>query len=157
VTELMWVRSHVEQLLQRERDACRVAVDRDGDFPFRCGTAAGWVAVLDEKPIVVRVTAHAVYGVKSSAKLLRELNEINVRALTATVQLIDDIVVVQQTISPVGLTQPVLAQAVHAVGGMADTIGGLLAAMFDGATPHDPRCPDVTLDAASTDDDGRLG
>jgi hypothetical protein len=155
MTELMWVRSHVEQLLQRERDTCRVAVDRDGDFPFRCGTAAGWVAVLDGQPIVVRVTAHAVYGVKSSAKLLRELNEINVRALTATVQLIDDIVVVQQTILPIGLTQPVLAQAVHAVGGVADNIGGLLAAMFDGSTPHHPRCHGITLDATTTDEDGK--
>ena len=41
MTELLWVRSHVERLLQDEWDACRVAADDDGDYPFRRGTAAG--------------------------------------------------------------------------------------------------------------------
>lgn len=136
MTELMWVRSHVEQLLADEWGVRRVEVDRDGDFPFRSGTAAGWVTVLPEPPHLVRVMAHAVYGVKSSVKLLRELNELNVRSLTATAMLIDDIVVVQQTITPVGLTDRALAQAVASVGWMADDVGMLLAAMFDGATPY---------------------
>lgn len=136
MSELMWVRSHVEQLLAREWEMCRVEVDRDGDFPFRSGTAAGWVSVLPEPPHLVRVMAHAVYGVKSSLKLLRELNELNVRSLTAAALLIDDIVVVQQTITPVGMTDRALAQAIASVGWMADDVGTLLAAMFDGATPY---------------------
>lgn len=46
------------------------------------------------------------------------------------------VVVVSQTISPYGLTGPVLAQALKAVGGLADDIGLLLAGMFNGATPY---------------------
>src|SRR5438876_1766786 len=38
MTELMWIRSHVEVLLQREWDVCRVVPDADGDYPFRRGT-----------------------------------------------------------------------------------------------------------------------
>lgn len=136
MAEQMWVRSHVERLLANEWGVCRVEADKDGDYPFRSGTASGWVSVLPEPPHLVRVMAHAVYGVKSSAKLLRELNELNVRSLTATAMLIDDIVVVQQTITPVGLTDRALQQAIASVGWLADDVGTLLAAMFDGQTPH---------------------
>ena len=136
MTELMWVRSHVERLLAREWGVCRVETDRDGDFPFRSGTAAGWVSVLEGPPHLVRVMAHAVYGVRASPALYRELNELNVRALTASALLIDDIVVVQQTLSPVGMTAHTLQQAIASVGWMADDVGTLLAAMFDGSPPH---------------------
>lgn len=136
MTEADWLHSHVEQLLQREWDVCRVEVDRDGDFPFRSGTAAGWVSVLEGPPHLVRVMAHAVYGVRPTVGLLRELNELNVRSLTASALLIDDIVVVQQTLSPYGLGEQTLQQAIASVGWMADDVGALLAAMFDGSTPH---------------------
>jgi hypothetical protein len=118
MSQLMWIRSHVELLLQREWDVCRVLSDEDGDFPYRHGTAACYVSVLDVDPPMVRVFAHAAYGLKR------------------------DVVVVSQTVSPIGLTQPVLAQAMDAVGSVADDIGTLLAAMFDGATPFKHEIPD---------------
>lgn len=59
MSESLWVRSHVERLLQDEWDVCRVTTDGDGDHPFRNGTAADWVAVLDSEPVMVRVFAHA--------------------------------------------------------------------------------------------------
>ena len=135
MTELMWIRSHVELLLQEEWGACRVLSDEDGDFPFRHGTAACYVSVLDTEPPMVRVFAHAAYGLKPTLKVFRELNEIQHRTLTARVELRRDVVVVSQTLSPVGLTRPVLAQAMDAVATVADDIGTLLAVMFDGATP----------------------
>jgi hypothetical protein len=51
VTENMWVRSHVERLLQDEWATERVIVDDDGDYPFQAGTAAAWVRVLDSDPV----------------------------------------------------------------------------------------------------------
>jgi hypothetical protein len=135
MTELMWIRSHVELLLQREWNVCRVLCDDDGDFPYRHGTAACYVSVLDSDPAMVRVFAHAAYAIKPTLKVLRELNEIQSRALSARVELRRDVVVVSQTLSPVGLTQPVLGQAMNAVGSVAEDIGTLLAVMFDGATP----------------------
>lgn len=59
MTDVMWIRSHVELLLQHEWDLCRVRVDDDGDFPFRRGNAMCWVSVLDCDPPMVRVFAHA--------------------------------------------------------------------------------------------------
>jgi hypothetical protein len=142
MTQLMWIRSHVELLLQREWEVCRVLADEDGDFPYRHGTAACYVSVLDVEPPMVRVFAHAAYGLKPTHKVLREINEIQGRALSARVELRNDVVVVSQTLSPIGLTQPVLAQAMDAVGSVADDIGTLLAVMFDGATPFKHEVPD---------------
>jgi hypothetical protein len=135
MSEIMWIRSHVNCLLQDEWDACCVVTDGDGDFPFRSGTAACWVQVMDTEPVMVRVFAHAAVGVRSSLKVLRELNEIQGRTVSATVTLQSGIVFVSQTISPIGLTQPVLAQALQAVSTIADDIGGLLALMYGGTTP----------------------
>jgi hypothetical protein len=142
MTELMWIRSHVELLLQQEWHACRVVADDDGDFPFRHGTAACYVSVLPVDPPMVRVFGHAAFGVKPTLKVLREINDIQHRALSARVELRNDVVVVSQTLSPIGLTQPVLAQALDAVATVADDIGTLFAAMFDGRTPFPQELPD---------------
>lgn len=135
MSEKQWIRSHVERLLQEVWDTRHVHTDCDGDYPFRAGTAACWVTVMDCEPIMVRVFAHAAFGVKPSLKLYRELNEIQARALSAQVVLGDDVVMVSQTISPIGLTVPVLAQAMGAVTGLAGDIGTLVAAMYGGSTP----------------------
>ena len=142
MSRLMWIRSHVELLLQREWDVCRVLSDEDGDFPYRHGTAACYVSVLDLDPPMVRVFAHAAYGLKPTLKVLREINDVQSRATSARVELRRDVVVVSQTVSPIGLTQPVLAQAMDAVGSVADDIGTLFAAMFDGTTPFKHQIPD---------------
>ena len=136
MSELVWIRSHVEQLLESAWGVCRVAPDGDGDYPFRHGTAACWVAVLPTAPVMVRVFAHAALGLKPTLRLFRELNDIERRALSCSVLLEGDAVVVSQTISPIGLTEPVLEQALLAVGGVAEDIGLLLAAMFGGETPY---------------------
>ncbi|WP_375503227.1 hypothetical protein [uncultured Jatrophihabitans sp.] len=136
--EVLWIRSHVEQLLEHIWSICRVAPDDDGDYPFRQGTAACWVAVLPTAPVMVRVFAHAALDLKPSLRLFRELNDIERRALSCAVLLEGDAVVVSQTVSPIGLTAPVLEQALHAVAGVAEDIGLLLAAMFGGETPYPP-------------------
>lgn len=142
MSELMWIKSHVELLLQREWDVCAAGADSDGDWPFRHGTAACWVSVLGEPIPLVHVFGHAVCGVKSSAKLLRELNDVQRRAVSARVALEDSCVVVSQAVNPIGLTQPVLAQALKQVGLIADDIGHMLAVMFDGHTPFEAQVTD---------------
>jgi hypothetical protein len=148
MSQALWVRSHVEQLLEQEWDLCRVQADGDGDYPFRRGPAMCWVSVLETEPPMVRVFAHAALGVGRSAKLLRELNEIQHRALSARVELVHDLVLVSQTVSAYGLTGPVLAQAMEEVAATASHVGPLLVAMFGGTTPFES---DV---AASVDDAG---
>jgi hypothetical protein len=142
MSETIWIKSHVELLLQREWEVCRVAVDPDGDFAFRAGTAACWVTVSDGELPMVHVFAHAACGLKPTAKVLRELNDIQNRALSARVSLADGCVLVSQVLSPIGLTQPVLAQALRAVAGVAEETGPLIAAMFDGCTPFPAEVPE---------------
>ena len=135
MTEQAWIRSHVERLLQDEWQVCRVAKDGDGDYMFRNGTAAGWVSVLSSEPVMVRVFAHAVHGLKPSLSVLRELNDIQSRSLSTSIALVHGWVTVSQTISPIALSQEVLAQAISAVGAVANDIGVLLAGVFGGTTP----------------------
>lgn len=137
MSDVQWIRSHVERLLQDEWGVCRVTVDGDGDYPWRHGTAAGWVGVIDAGDrAMVRVWAYATLGVKRSAKLLTELNDIQLSCTAASVMLANSTVIVSQTISPIGLTRPVLGQALESVSHVADDIGGLLAALFGGDTPY---------------------
>lgn len=135
MTEQVWIRSHVERLLQEQWQTCRVHPDGDGDYMFRKGTAAGWVSVLSSEPVMVRVFAHAVHGLKPSLAVLRELNDIQSRSLSTSIGLIHGWVTVSQTISPIALSQEVLAQAISAVGAVANDIGVLLAGVFGGTTP----------------------
>lgn len=148
MSESMWVRSHVQQLLQEWWDVCRVKVDHDGDYPFREGSAMGWVSVLPTSPPMVRVYAHAVLDVRPTAKLFRWLNQAQRSALSGRAEVDGDLVVVSQTISAEGLTGPVLGQAVSAVGTMASEIGPVIAALFDGVTPFPPRLEDVDKEAS---------
>lgn len=90
MTEVAWIRSHVELLLQREWNLGRVKPDPDGDFAFRRGTAMCWVSVLDTGPPMVRVFAHAAFGLKPTVALYRGLNQIQGHSLTARVQLVKD-------------------------------------------------------------------
>jgi hypothetical protein len=136
MTEAMWVRSHVERLLQDEWNVCRVEPDAEGDYPFRWGTASCWIEVLDTDPVLVRVFAHAAVDLRASAKLLAELNAIQAQALSAAIRHEGRVVIVSQTLCPWALSPPVLVQAMTAVGGLADDVGMLLAQMFGGATPY---------------------
>lgn len=147
MSERQWIRSHVERLLQHEWEVCRVQPDGDGDYFFRSGTAACWVSVLDTEPVMVRVFAHAATGLRPTLRLLRELNDIERRALSASIVLERDTVVVSQTISPIGLSGAVLRQAMHCVAGVADDIGLLLAGVFGGATPFPAQPQESAQDA----------
>lgn len=140
------IRSSVEELLVEIWGAEKVRVDDDGDIPFRYGSAACWVSVLDTKPTMVRVFAHAAYDLGTSARLLVELNDIELATLSATVAWCDGTVLVSQTLSPHGLNRRSLRQAMRAVAGVANDVGPLLAGLFDGETPY-PATADLGQDA----------
>jgi hypothetical protein len=79
----VFIRSHVERRLAEMLRVCRVPADQDGDNFFRSGTAACYVRVDDQDPVIVRVLAIGATGVSRSAKLLAEINEVNTRSGTA--------------------------------------------------------------------------
>jgi hypothetical protein len=133
-----WLRSHVERCLQDIWDLCRVVADDDGDYPFRFGTAAGFVRINKGSPTMVRVWAIAAMSVPRSAKLLGELNDINVRNRSAWTTWSDGLIVVEQALVAKGLKRSALKQALNTVGGTADDIGPMIATVFGGETPFSP-------------------
>jgi hypothetical protein len=136
MNEIVWLRSHVERCLEDHWGIHPLTVDDDGDYSFRWGTAHCFVTIVNGDPSFVRVWAFAARLPKRSKRLLSELNEINQGLLTAHVYWNGDTVIAEQTIHADGLTTETLGQACLAVGGTADDIGTLFAAMFDGETPH---------------------
>jgi hypothetical protein len=130
-----WLKAYAEKLLREINDDEPVEEDGDGDFYCRWGTAAVYVRVVGGRSPMVRVFAHAAWGVKQTAAVLREINELNTRTVSATVSIDDDTILVVQTLYASSLDRPTLAQAYHQVGTVADDIGTLAAAMFDGHTP----------------------
>lgn len=132
--ETVWFRSHVERCLQQLWNQPMVEPDEDGDYGFRWGPAAGWVS-LDRRAPLLRVWAYAASGLRRSAKLLNELNDINLRSETVHVVLSGRSVVVRQTLSAYGVDFETLAQAYGAVGSVAEAIGPMLATVFGGSTP----------------------
>lgn len=132
--EKVWFRSHVERCLQQVWTEPRVQPDEDGDYPFRWGSALGWVAIDEEEPLL-RVWAYAAAGLRRSAKLLGEINDINLRSRSVHVVLSGHYAIVRQAMSAHGVDVESLGQAYGAVGSVAEDIGPMLAAVFGGSTP----------------------
>jgi hypothetical protein len=150
MTNSRWVRSNVERLLQDEWDVWRVEHDDEGDYQFRRGTAACWVSILETGDLpFIRVFAYAADGLKPTAALFPELNDIQLRCSPVAVMWFGGRAMVSQTISPIGLTRSVLAQAIDAVGNVADDIGVLLASMFGGSTPYPVKLPEPENEEAA--------
>ena len=132
--EIQWFRAYVEQILEEGWEQCRVDKDPDGDFPFRFGTAGCWVRIEPGPPLAVRVIAIAATGVRRSAKLLAELNELNAAARSVSTYWSAGSVYVDRALDAPGVTAQTLMGTCAEVGTAADNIGALIAGMFDGAT-----------------------
>ncbi|MFZ0324909.1 MAG: YbjN domain-containing protein [Actinomycetes bacterium] len=131
------LRSHVERALQRHWECHDLVVDSDGDYPFRAGPAMVWVGI-DECPPAVRVFAHAATGIKRSAKLLAEINELNANARWAKVFWSDGIVLVSRVLDLDGADAASIGRACDAVAVVAQDVGPMMAAVYGGATPFPP-------------------
>lgn len=142
------LRSHVERCLQDVWEQPHLVTDDDNDYPYRWGTAACWVHVGTGSSPVVRVFAHAVHGVKKSARLLTELNDLNTRARLIRVLWDHHNVVVSADLSWTAIDRPTLHRTLVAVGSAADDIGTLVAAVHGGNTPFAANVESSSEDAA---------
>lgn len=129
------LRSHVERCLQDIWDVHDLVIDRDGDYPYRHGTAACWVSPFAGAVPGVRVFAHAAYELKPSAKLLREVSDLDVRSVWARVAFQNGVVRVSAELHWAAVDRLALAQAAHAVGQVAVDSGTLLATVYGGHIP----------------------
>ena len=132
--ELEWFRAYVESLLREQWDG-DVSRDAEGDWAFRHGAAAGWVAVRECPYLRLEVFAYAAHGVKSSAKLLREINEANWGLVDGRVYWRGGFVVVETSFDAQRVDAESLERACLSVGRTADDLSIFLAAVFDGQTP----------------------
>ena len=138
MNELDWFRSHVELLLQDIWGNPEIVPDGDGDYPFRFGTAAGWVCPQPGPPIALRVMAHVAHGVKRTTKLLNELNDITARTRFGGVYWVPDVVVCAYAVPAAAVDREVLEMACRMVGSQADELGPMIAAVYGGRTPFEP-------------------
>lgn len=137
-SQVIWLQAYLERCLARFLAVDRVTVDGDGDVSFRAGTAQVWVGVCESEPLMVSVFAHAAVDVKPTVALYREINDLNMRALSAKVMLNERALVVRQTLLATAADETAIEQAVQQVCQVANDIGHLAAVMFDGGTPFEP-------------------
>ena len=132
--QIAWLRSHVERCMQMVWDDADLETDGDGDYGFRSDSCLGWIRISEQRPLIVTVYAWAATGLKSSAKLLREVNEINGQARGPKIYLIGECVIVEQAVLASSLDFDSFHYAVRAVCSIADDIGPMLAAVYGGST-----------------------
>lgn len=148
MSKLKWFRAHVERCLQDIWGGEHVNTDDDGDYPFRYGTAGGFVRIEPGSPIVVRVFAFATVDTPRTSKLLTELNDVNGRSRTATVSWSCGRVVVEQVLHAKAVRRSTLGQALDAVSFVADDIGTMIATVFGGHTPFPADDAEITEEAS---------
>ena len=142
------LRSHVERALQQIWEQPELQVDHDGDYPFRYGTAACWVSVVEVPEPIVRVFAHAAREVPQSAKMLTVLNELNGRSIRAKVSWGHGLVVADIALHWTEVTRGSLDRALRSVAAIADDAGAMIATVFGGTTPFP-----VELDSIDHDEE----
>lgn len=138
-----WLAAYVEKCMREiwEDEADSLCYDSDVIW-FRSGTAACLVRTEPGAPLMVRVMAKAVLGVRPTAKVLREINEVNARSLVANCWWGDGDVVVECSLFADAVNPKSLDEAGSHVSRVANDIGVGFAAMFDGSTPYPPIASD---------------
>jgi T3SS (YopN, CesT) and YbjN peptide-binding chaperone 1 len=134
-----WLAAYVGKcMVEAWGEAADELTSYDDAVGYRAGTAACIVRVEPSPPVMVPVMAKAVVDVRPSAKLLREINELNARSRVASAWWSDGDVVVECSLFAEAVDTVSLAAACHHVATVANDIGVGFAAMFDGATPYPP-------------------
>jgi hypothetical protein len=132
----MFVRSHVERCLQDVFGTCHVPQDDDGDYPFVSGTSACFVRVAPDGHDL-HVVAIAADNLRSSSKLLAEINDVNLSLRAGRVQLVAQQLQVVQALPAIACTPDTLRLALGGVTTIASDIGPMIAAVFGGVVPID--------------------
>jgi hypothetical protein len=128
-------RSHVERMLREGMDLEQVVTDSDGDFPFRHRSAAYWLS-LSPSGHMVRVWSRAVDGVRPTAALLREVNDLNTRLLHSRAYVERGAVWIEAALPVRPLEADYLAAVCYEIGDAADTIGPMIVAVHGGWQPR---------------------
>lgn len=128
------MRHHVERSLCRDLGLSRVTEDVVGAYTV---SVEGRDVVITPDPWCehVRVSAVAAYGVKRTAALLRELNDVNCRRTYARLIWERDAVVATADVMVASIETGELGWVVAVVADCANRMGGPLAAVHGGQVP----------------------
>jgi hypothetical protein len=135
--EKVWFRSHVERLLEMVWGIDEVVRAPDGMYYGEAGSAVAYVSVETDVPMAVRIMVVAAEGVPGTAKVLRELNEINACSRFGWVSWWGGAVHCEAAIPADGLTPDNLAGLWGAMVSRANHVGPMLAAVHGGHVPYD--------------------
>lgn len=127
------LRHHVERSLRRDLALPPVEPDGDGDYGAMVGDMVVWTRpVLGDDPPLVRVWTPAARGVKKSAALLTEINDLNVGLDRVRCLLSNGTVIISAEVEIEALDEGQLGRLVTHVGETAHHVGHLIAAVYGG-------------------------
>lgn len=135
-------KSHVRECLREGFELPSLMVDDDGDVPFSHGTARYYVTVRQDG-LKVKAWATAVYGVKPSAAVLREINEVNAGLQFSRAFIVQERLMIEGVLPIDGLTATDLRDLCVEIGSVADEVGQMISAVHGGvvAVPEgEDRC-----------------
>ena len=124
-------RSHVKELVREAFELDEVVVDSDGDLPFPCGTAMFYASVV-RSGRVLKVWSRAVAGIRVNKPVLREINDANAGLSFARIWANDSEVWVEACLPVETLRVRDVGMLCVEVGGTADKLGSMLAAVYGG-------------------------
>jgi len=133
------IRSHVERCLQEEFELCRVVSDGDGDYPFEHESIVYYVGLVEcGGEWWIRVFCPLVFGVKRSAKLLAELNDLNTRTPLTRAVWADGTVYVDGVLHASAVNRDSLGRLCHAVAHVSADMGDMIALVYGGLRTSAP-------------------
>ena len=124
-------RSHVKELVREAFELDEVVVDGDGDLPFPHGTAMFYLSVIRGGRLL-RVWSLAVNDIRVGKRVLREINDVNAGLTLARVHATSSAVWVEACWPVDGLQARDVGFLCAEVGGTADRLGSMLAAVHGG-------------------------
>ena len=129
-----WFRAFVERCLQEMLESPEVARDGDGDYPFGDEALPSYVSVEPAPVAGVCVWSYAAHGVKGSAGVLREVNDLNMGSWLCKVMWCHGSIRVELRLPADQVSAESLARACGHVQGCTSDIGQLFAVVHGSAT-----------------------
>lgn len=127
-----WFRAFVERSLQQVWGSSEVFKDADGDYPFGGEGLTAWVSVESSPGLGVCVWSYAAFGVKRSASVLREVNDLNLGSRLCKVLWRNGGVRVELRLPADQVSVKSLRRACSHVAGVTSDIGQMFAVVHGG-------------------------
>ena len=130
------LRSHVLRSLRRDLDLRLAAPDQDGDWCVPHAPAPVYVRLLEDEPPLVRVWSAAAHGLPSTARVLREVNDVNAGLVGARTFLRGGTLYVVGELEVESVEPGELGRLVQRVSDVGGRVGSLLVAVHGGHLPQ---------------------